>query len=261
MQRQTGLQQSLKPSTSCGTNTEKTTDTPPTANVKPITGNHSQTSSFSNWRGNETPLASIRPIAQPRLATVQPHQSQLNLSANNSAIVAPHQQLVHTTDEIMSDFMLSSPTSSHTEYMPATSSAVTIHQRQACVMPTMIGYSSNQEDETAVSTQDNDNNDQQQTSSCSGQQQPQVVALVMPRIEQSTTSTTSSNMIIAPSTTSVSVTTTISCQQASSSTTVTTSQANNSQKRNREIELDISQDDSEIKSPQHKRTRVQVSRF
>lgn len=91
---------------------------PPTANIKPMSARA------------ETPLASIRPmsvVVQSRTAAVLP-----TTLANIPIILAPQQQVVHTTET-------SSPTSSHTDYQPAsTSSAVsqaTPNLRQLAVQP------------------------------------------------------------------------------------------------------------------------------
>ncbi|CAD6228202.1 GSCOCG00006403001-RA-CDS [Cotesia congregata] len=91
---------------------------PPTANIKPMSARA------------ETPLASIRPmsvVVQSRTAAVLP------TTANNPVLVAPQQQqqVVHTTET-------SSPTSSHTDYQPASTSS-SVQQpsnlRQLAVQP------------------------------------------------------------------------------------------------------------------------------
>ncbi|KAH0533753.1 nucleoprotein TPR [Cotesia glomerata] len=160
---------------------------PPTANIKPMSARA------------ETPLASIRPmsvVVQSRTAAVLP------TTANNPVLVAPQQQqqVVHTTET-------SSPTSSHTDYQPASTSS-SVQQpsnlRQLAVQPQLS--------ESAESTQreepeniENINQQQpqqqaQQQQPCQAQQpqsqaqqpqdqqqqqqQPQTVALVSPRVEQ-----------------------------------------------------------------------------
>ncbi|XP_011301181.1 nucleoprotein TPR [Fopius arisanus] len=158
---------------------------PPTANIKPMASARA-----------ETPLASIRPLnVQSRTAAVMP------TTANNPVLVAPQQQqqVVHTTET-------SSPTSSHTDYQPSTSTSVSqagqSNLRQLAVQPQLS--------ESAESTQreesENSDNGQQvqqqgQQQSCQNQQvqqqgqsqqvqgqdpqqPPQTVALVSPRVEQ-----------------------------------------------------------------------------
>lgn len=54
-------------------------------------------------------------------------------SQGQAVLVPPQQQMVHTSTGV--EVLSSSPTSSHTDYMPATSSA-TVVIRQAAVPPT-----------------------------------------------------------------------------------------------------------------------------
>lgn len=247
------LKRQLGQSTS--TAPEKTTTAPPTANIKPMAGQSSQSCSVPPRRQGETPFARIGPISMP----------QRSVAVLTAVAVSP-QQIVHTTGNAAE--ASSSPTSSHTDYMPATSSA-SAPVRQAAVPPTQqstvtIGMSSSCEDpaSTAELTQVmeiesgmiSEPGTSQQSAS---QQTQQAVALVLPRVEQisnepnETQSSTveQSNLVAASS------------QQASSSNTVTTSQAGGT-KRTRETEDDSSgQEDSEQQTPtpQVKRTRVVIS--
>lgn len=91
------------------------------------------------WRsGNETPFASIRPTISMQartlavLPTSQTSGNQTSSSQNTPVMVLPQQQVVHTTGT-SGEAMSSSPTSSHTDYMPATSSATPT--RQVVVAP------------------------------------------------------------------------------------------------------------------------------
>ncbi|KAL5288622.1 TPR family protein [Megaselia abdita] len=195
--------QVTKPSTSTGVIQEKSTSesaSPRTANVKPMSGGSStpnvgqQSATVQPWRGSsgETPLASIRPIPvlSNRTAAILP-TSQLgpgpstsssgpgtssvpgtSSSSSNTALVPPQQQ-VHTTGNNIEP-MSSSPTSSHTDYMPATSSATVV---VAAVQP--MGSAS------------------AESSTEAEQQQQQAVALVSPRIESG------SNVVAAPAQVSV----------------------------------------------------------
>ncbi|XP_065160974.1 nucleoprotein TPR isoform X1 [Atheta coriaria] len=184
LQRQLGLQQGSKPSTS--SEKEKSVTEPPTANIKPMAGHSTNTQTQSvpiqPWRSvNEPPLASIRPMSQQRTAAVLP------TSQSPSTVMVPPQQQVHTTGNSGIEAMSSSPTSSHTDYVPATSSANLLGPRQVAVPPTQ----SNQDNE------DDDSNMQVQQV-----QQQQVVAMVLPRVEppspaqeQGTSSSSSSNTV------------------------------------------------------------------
>lgn len=186
-------------------------------------GSSSSTSSSIGGNSGETPLASIRPMSvvqqqtQPqttntvnsRTAAVLPTTSQTNINNQGSsastsssstssssttistALVPPQQQLVHTTgnNNQITEVMSSSPTSSHTDYMPATSSATIV----VATIPPM----SSQEAESIQTTQNNDTNTNtlptsgtgvsagaSSGSGSSGQQQSQqTVALVSPRVE------------------------------------------------------------------------------
>lgn len=147
MQRQLDKQQQgSKPSTSTA---EKGNADPPTANIKPMSG--PSTSSVKQSQGQhaatvtpwrETPFASIRPMApQTRTVVVLP-SSQTTSTSSQPVLVAPQQQMVHTSSAC--EGLSSSPTSSHTDYMPATSSAVhNIH-------PTTVLIGQHMEAETAT---------------------------------------------------------------------------------------------------------------
>lgn len=249
--------QVTKPSTSTGVIQEKSTSesaSPRTANVKPMSGGSSasnvgqQSATVQPWRGSsgETPLASIRPIPalSTRTAAILP-TSQLgpgpstssgptsavpgtssSSSSSNTALVPPQQQ-VHTTGSNIEP-MSNSPTSSHADYMPSTSSATVV---VAAVQP--MGSAS------AESSTEADQ-----------QQQVSAVALVSPRIESG--SNVVAPQIIAenqqeasnnqPSTSgtasgSTSHNISISHHHASSSNNVTTTHAGSaSHKRPREAE-------------------------
>ncbi|XP_074101656.1 nuclear basket protein megator [Cotesia typhae] len=160
---------------------------PPTANIKPMSAR------------SETPLASIRPmsvVVQSRTAAVLP------TTANNPVLVAPQQQqqVVHTTET-------SSPTSSHTDYQPASTSS-SVQQpsnlRQLAVQPQLSesAESTQREEPENIEniSQQQPQQQAQQQQLCQAQQpqsqaqqpqdqqqqqqQPQTVALVSPRVEQ-----------------------------------------------------------------------------
>ncbi|KAK0158432.1 hypothetical protein PV328_009434 [Microctonus aethiopoides] len=230
---------------------------PPTANIKPMSARA------------ETPLASIRPmsvVVQSRTAAVLP------TTANNPVLVAPQQQqqVVHTTET-------SSPTSSHTDYQPAsTSSSVTqtgpSNLRQLAVQPQLSesaestqreepenveNISGQQQSQQQVQqqqpsqvqqaqsqSQQQQSQDQQQQQ----QQQPQTVALVSPRVEQQ------QQQQPQP--------TTVSDQQqtiASSSTqSVSTSQASSGHKRPRGLESSAS-GSGVVEGTEHSRTEQMPS--
>ncbi|KAK4876820.1 hypothetical protein RN001_009326 [Aquatica leii] len=229
LQRQLG-QQSSKPTTSSGAS-EKSSTEPPTANIKPMAGHSTNTQTQSvqiqPWRsGPETPLASIRPMSmQLRTVAVLPTSQGPSTSQSPSAVMVPPQQ-VHTTGPSNIEALSSSPTSSHTEYMPATSSATptVVGPRQVAVPPTQ-------------STQDTEDDDT--TMQLQPVLQQQAVALVLPRVEQP------SNGPAQESGTS-----------SSSSNTVTTTQAG--LKRPRDVDTDSCQVEEQSKIQQQaKRTRVQ----
>lgn len=142
LQRQLGLPPASKPSTSSGSS-DKSGSEPPTANIKPMSGHSNiqtqQSATVMPWRGSETPFASIRPMSQLRTVAVLPtSQNSGNSSPSIPVLVPPQQQLVHTTGNNSIEVMSSSPTSSHTDYMPATSSAspAVAPIRQVVVPPT-----------------------------------------------------------------------------------------------------------------------------
>jgi nucleoprotein TPR len=276
--RQIGPNQTSKPASS--TMEKITTDASSrTANVKPMAGPSQQSATVQPWRGNnsgDTPLASIRPISvqNTRTAAVMPttntqgssqstttSSSNAGTSSSVTALVPPQQ--VHTTGSQPGEAMSSSPTSSHTDYMPATSSATVV----VATIPPMGSNAA----ESSSQSQEVDQNIAGESSIqivTGGQQIQQAVALVSPRVENqqaqnsqnfdnqtpSTSGTTSSSTapIIAIST----------HQQASSSNAVTTTQAG-SHKRQRDEEGDSSTsiDENLNKPVPQKRTRVQEGTF
>lgn len=219
--RQLGLQQGGKPSTSAPGSSEKSsTESPRTANVKPIPGPSAQQSAtVTPRRGSETPLASIRPMsvqASSRTAAVLPtsqtsnniaivqgssssSSSNTGSSSSVTALVPPQQQ-VHTTgsNNNSNESMSSSPTSSHTDYMPATSSA---NVAVAAVPP--MGTASTSTAESSSSTQqENESIPAQQPNEpgpsqihVSAGQPSHAVALVSPHIE----GTPQNSSVVAPS--------------------------------------------------------------
>lgn len=142
LQRQLGIQQVAKPSTSASTSEKATNELSRTANVKPMASPSHQSATVTPWRGGETPLASIRPMSvQSRTAAVIPtsqtppgsnllsiqgSSSSSSSSSSSATALVPPQQQVHTTGNTSGEVMSSSPTSSHTDYMPTTSSAATV---------------------------------------------------------------------------------------------------------------------------------------
>ncbi|CAH0546355.1 unnamed protein product [Brassicogethes aeneus] len=230
LQRQLGSQQGSKPSTSSSSSDKSTTE-PPTANIKPMavdlsghsTNTQTQSVPIQPWRsGGEPPLASIRPMsAQLRTVAVLP------TSQSPSAVMVPPQQQVHTTGSNTIEALSSSPTSSHTDYVPATSSAsAAVHSgpRQVAVPPTQSSQDA-----------EDDENVQMQNAP-----QQQAVALVLPRVEPPSSGPTQEQ----------------GTSSSSSSNTVTTTQAG--LKRQRDADTDSScQSDDQSKGQQSKRTRVQ----
>ncbi|XP_053696723.1 nucleoprotein TPR isoform X2 [Sabethes cyaneus] len=224
--RQLGLQQVSKPSTSASGSSEKaSTESPRTANVKPIPGPSSaqQSATVTPRRGSETPLASIRPMsvqASSRTAAVLPtsqtsnnvaivqgssSSSSSNTGTSVTALVPPQQQ-VHTTgsNNNSNESMSSSPTSSHTDYMPATSSA---NVAVAAVPPmgtastssSTAESSSQQENESLPAQQPNEPGPSQMHVSAGQQLSSQAVALVSPHIEGSPAQTGSTSAQVAQS--------------------------------------------------------------
>ncbi|KAL1392866.1 hypothetical protein pipiens_012159 [Culex pipiens pipiens] len=234
LSRQLGLQQASKPSTSASGSSEKTaTESPRTANVKPIPGPSAQQSAtVTPRRGSETPLASIRPMSvqsssrtaavlptsqSNNVAIVQGSSSSSSSSSNTGGSVTalvPPQQQVHTTagstsgNNNSNESMSSSPTSSHTDYMPATSSA----NVAVAAVPPMGSTTAAESSSSSTSQQENESIPAQQPNeqpgpssqvhalSASQQQQPssQTVALVSPHIEGAPAANSSSNAV-APS--------------------------------------------------------------
>lgn len=101
-----------------------------------MAGPSNQSATVTPRRGGDTPLASIRPMSvsqNSRTAAVLPTSQTANVasihgssSASGSAVTAlvPPQQ-VHSASGGMTGEVMST-TSSHTDYMPATSSAASI---------------------------------------------------------------------------------------------------------------------------------------
>lgn len=183
--------QSSKPASS--TMEKGTTDASSrTANVKPMAGPSQQSATVQPWRGgsgasSETPLASIRPISMQssRTAAVMPTTNTSNLQASSgssstpsaTALVPPQQQ-VHTTASQPGEAISSSPTSSHTDYMPATSSATIV----VAAIPPM----SSSQAESSSQVQEIDQAPPTESSIqvvTAGPQITQTVALVSPRVE------------------------------------------------------------------------------
>lgn len=292
LSRQLGLQQSSKPSTSCGTISDKncmSESSPRTANVKPMSGSATvqQSATVTPWRGSETPLASIRPISvqNSRTAAILP-TSQQNTSGSssttstsssaattstpgcsNTALVPPQQQ-VHTTGTNSIESISSSPTSSHTDYMPSTSSASVA----VAAVPPMGSAAAAESSQEAESLQQQQTNESQLI--VSGGQQ--VVALVSPRVEGSTQNVqtpisqiqqepTNQQPSTSGSSSTCHVVVSSHSRHVPSSSNVTTTQATGStggHKRPREIEGDSSTSADENggaeKSKHPKRTRTQM---
>lgn len=269
LNRQLGLQQSAKPSTSSSAISDKgciSESSPRTANVKPMSGSSSQQSAtVTPWRGGDTPLASIRPISvqNSRTAAILPTSQnstisvgQGSASGSNTALVPPQQQ-VHTTGSNV-ESMSSSPTSSHTDYMPSTSSAAVA---VAAVPPMGASAAECSQEAESVPLPASESS---QVIVSGGQQQ--VVALVSPRVEgsQNAPATVQSqqepnNQPSTSGTTSSSHVSISSHRHASSSSNVTTTQASG-HKRPRDIEGDSStsnaEDCGEKSKPLNKRTRT-----
>lgn len=302
LQRQMGAGQSSKPATS--TMEKGSIDASSrTANVKPMAGPSQQSATVQPWRGSgssgETPLASIRPISvqNSRTAAVLPTTNTSNFQGSTSgsststsstnpgpscasvtALVPPQQQ-VHTTGSQPGEAISSSPTSSHTDYMPATSSA-------AVVVAAITPMGSNQN--AAESSSQGQELEQAPASESSiqvvtgGQPIAQTVALVSPRVETQQSQIQQNLDNQAPSTSGTSlVSFTIledtflanksisqippvaaTHHHASSSNTVTTSQAG-IHKRPRDVEGDSSTsiDETTEKIVPQKRVRLQEGTF
>nr|XP_050852779.1 nucleoprotein TPR-like isoform X1 [Vespula vulgaris] len=167
LQRITQLQRQLT-----GVSGVSATTEPPTANIKPMSARA------------ETPLASIRPmsvVVQSRTAAVLP------TTATAPVMVAPHQQqqpqqqIVHTTET-------SSPTSSLTDFQPASTSSSSQTApstlRQLVVQPQLSESAESTQREDAESGETMNVQQQQCQQQQQQQQQQQTVALVSPRVEQ-----------------------------------------------------------------------------
>ncbi|XP_058789794.1 nucleoprotein TPR [Phymastichus coffea] len=210
IQRATQLQRQLVGQGNPNTGTSE----PPTANIKPMSARA------------ETPLASIRPmsvVVQSRTAAVLPTTvGNPLLSASQQS----SQQLVHTTET-------SSPTSSHIDYQPVSTSRQHLIQTQI--------------NESAESTlREEPEVDQQQQQACP----QQAVALVSPRIEQQQQQSLPSDQQTVPS---------------SSTQPVSTSHPSNGIKRPRTLDstgsnlnenMDLSRQE-QLSSPKNKRSRQQ----
>ncbi|XP_066254205.1 nucleoprotein TPR isoform X5 [Euwallacea similis] len=222
LERKLGQQQGSKPSTSSASS-EKSSTERPTADIKPIPGHSTNTQTQSvpiqPWRsGGEPPLASIRPMSQQlRTAAVLP------TTQTPSAVMVPPQQQVHTTGTSSIEALSSSPTSSHTEYVPATSSASSamLGARQVAVPPTQ-------------SSEDDDNSMQIQTAP-----QQQTLAVISPRVEPPSSGPTQEQGT-----------------SSSSSNTVTTTQAGLKRQRDPDTDSCQAEEKSQLKQ-QSKRTRLQ----
>ncbi|KAL1517690.1 hypothetical protein ABEB36_001425 [Hypothenemus hampei] len=224
LERKLGQQQGSKPST-ISASSEKSPSERPTADIKPIPGTSTNTQTQSvpiqPWRSvGEPPLASIRPMSQQlRTAAVLP------TTQTPSAVMIPPQQQVHTTGSSSIEALSSSPTSSHTDYVPATSSAGSsmLGPRQVAVPPTQ-------------SSEDDDGTMQVQLAP-----QQQTLAVVSPRVEPPSSGSATQEQ---------------GTSSSSSSNTVTTTQAG--LKRQRDADTDSCQpgENSPAKQ-QSKRTRLQ----
>jgi nucleoprotein TPR len=194
LHRQIGANQTSKPATS--TMEKLSTDASTrTANVKPMAGPSQQSATVQPWRGgstssSETPLASIRPLPaqNSRTAAVMPTtnasiqaSSQSTSAATSVTALVPPQQ-VHTTasSSQSGEVISSSPTSSHTDYMPATSSATVA---VAAIPP--MGNSSAAESSSQSQEIDQNVGSESSIAIVTGGQQIQqaAVALVSPRME------------------------------------------------------------------------------
>ncbi|XP_014090746.1 nucleoprotein TPR [Bactrocera oleae] len=273
LNRQLGLQQSAKPSTSSVAITDKgciSESSLRTANVKPMSGSTTvqQSATVTPWRGSETPLASIRPISvqNSRTAAILPTSQQpaaggsstststssssttnASTGSSNTALVPPQQQ-VHTTGSSSIESMSSSPTSSHTDYMPSTSSSTSVAVAAIPPMGSTSAAESSQEAESIQQPQQNE------TQLLVGGGQQQVVALVSPRVEGSSQNVPSPNLQLQqdpgnqqPSTSGTTsssshIAVSSHSRHAPSSSSVTTTQAGTSggHKRSREPEGDSS---------------------
>lgn len=273
LNRQLGLQQSAKPSTSSVAITDKgciSESSLRTANVKPMSGSTTvqQSATVTPWRGSETPLASIRPISvqNSRTAAILPTSQQpaaggsstststssssttnASTGSSNTALVPPQQQ-VHTTGSSSIESMSSSPTSSHTDYMPSTSSSTSV---AVAAVPPMGSTSAAESSQEAESIQQPQQNESQLLV---GLGQQQVVALVSPRVEGSSQNVPSPNLQLQqdpgnqqPSTSGTTsssshIAVSSHSRHAPSSSSVTTTQAGTSggHKRSREPEGDSS---------------------
>lgn len=271
LNRQLGMQQGAKPTTSCNSMEKSPSDPARTANVKPMAGPSTQQSaSVTPRRGGDTPLASIRPMSvqNSRTAAVLPtsqtsglssvHGSSSSSSSSSSAsctasvtALVPPQQ-VHTTG-MTAEAM--STTSSHTDYMPATSSATSSAALVVAAVPPM-GSGSVENAQEAESIEDSSSSSSNQVV------QQQAVALVSPRqlpaISPGMPGDGCSSGLAMAAARGPSVAMSTHNQASSTSNTVTTTQAGH--KRPRDVETDSTEesDTSTSKKSQTKRTRTQI---
>ncbi|GBP05508.1 Nucleoprotein TPR [Eumeta japonica] len=187
--------------------------------------------------------------------------------SSNTALVPPQQ--VHTTGTTALETMSSSPTSSHTDYMPSTSSASVA----VAAVPPMGTASAAESSQEAESIQQPQQNEPQAHVSGGTGNLSQVVALVSPRVEGSAQSVPSVNVQLMqdPNNPQPSTSGSTSCsshvsvsshnRHTPSSSNVTTTQAGSSagHKRPRDLEGDSSTtaDDSDKTTAKHpKRMRA-----
>lgn len=291
LQRSLGMQQGTKPTTSSGSIEKSPSDAARTANVKPMSGPSTQQSAaVTPRRGGDTPLASIRPMSvqNSRTAAVLPTSQTTNVAAvqgsssssstsssaaGTTLALVPPQQQVHTTGAAAGEVM-STTSSAHCDYMPATSSAASV---AVAAVPPMANFDGNNLDrqnfdgQEAESVEDSSSSSTVASQQIHSHQDHQAVAMVSPRQHESVQPTTGAPQqaidqlqaasTSASSSTSASQSVTMSTHNRATSTsnTVTTSQAGH--KRPREVETDSTEDissDHGQKKPQTKRTRVQI---
>uniref|UniRef100_A0A182MDY2 Nucleoprotein TPR n=1 Tax=Anopheles culicifacies TaxID=139723 RepID=A0A182MDY2_9DIPT len=189
LNRQLGLQQAVaKPTTSAvgaGVSEKPAGESPRTANVKPMAGpSQQQSAAVTPRRVSETPLASIRPMAVGSLHSVTATSSSSSSSCGGTGVT----NALGLNESITAS---SSPTSSHTDYMPATSSASVA---VAAVPPMGTASTSTAESSSSSSSSTSphaegenapqmSSNDQTQQQLQQQQVQQAAVAMVMPHVE------------------------------------------------------------------------------
>lgn len=283
LQRSLGMQQGTKPTTSSGSLEKSPSDPARTANVKPMAGpSPQQSASVTPRRGGDTPLASIRPMSvqNSRTAAVLPtsqttnvasiHGSSSSSPTGTTLALVPPQQQVHTTGATAGEVM-STTSSAHCDYMPATSSAASVAVAAVPPMANFDAHNSDRQSQEAESVEDSSSS----TSTAAIQhshQDHQAVAMVSPRQHENApqnivapqqavdlAQAASTSASSSTSAGSQSVTMSTHNRATSTSNTVTTSQAGH--KRPRDIETDSTEDissDAGQKKPQTKRTRVLI---